>query len=69
MAIYVKEKTKGNATEGFHYVLFADAAHELLWPTLSTANEGTIICQPGSTAYTLEGTALVLGSNDTWTAV
>lgn len=69
MAIYVKEKNEGVYPELADYVLFADAANELTWANLTSADSGPISCAPGSMAYCLNGDVYILSTAGVWTAV
>jgi len=69
MAIYVKEKHEGVYPELADYVLFVDLGAELTGATLTTVDQGVIICAPGSAAYCLNGDVYFLSTAGVWTAV
>jgi len=69
MAIYVKEKREGIYPEKADYMLFADASASLTGASLTAADEGPIVCAPGSRAYCLNGELYILSTAGVWTKV
>lgn len=69
MAIYVKEKHEGVYPEKADYMLFADASASLTGASLTAADEGPIVCAPGSRAYCLNGELYILSTAGAWTKI
>jgi hypothetical protein len=69
MAIYVKEKNEGVYPALTDYKLFADASASLTGASLTSADNGPIVCAPGSRAYCLNGELYILSTSGTWTKV
>ena len=69
MAIYVKDKKTGVYPALTDYKLFADASASLTGASLTTADNGAVVCAPGSRAYCLDGTLWILSTAGVWTQV
>jgi hypothetical protein len=69
MAIYVKEQRSVIYPEAQDYLLFADASASLTGPSLTAADHGPIVCEPGSRAYCLNGELYILSTAGTWTKI
>ena len=69
MAIYVKENKAGIYPEAQDYLLFADADASLTGASLTAADHGPIVCEPGSRAYCLNGELYILSTAGVWTKV
>ena len=69
MAIYVKESNESVYPELTDYKLFADASASLTGAALTTADNGAVVCAPGSRAYCLDGTLWILSTAGVWTQV